>query len=104
MYKNVNNNVDKYGSKHTGSQKNIRANIGGTYEQIRTDRVYIREHKYIRRRRNEDPTFKLPNICLVQTNFIISKTVLIRGTKTKLLQREELSTINREVLVSSQLH
>ena len=36
--------------------------------------------------------------------FIIAKTDSIRGTKTKLLYREELSTINREVLESSQLH
>ena len=35
--------LDKYGSKHTGSQTNIQANIGGTYDLIRTDTVYIRE-------------------------------------------------------------
>ena len=35
--------LDKYGSKHTGSQKNIQVNIGGTFERIKTDRVYIRE-------------------------------------------------------------
>ena len=33
--------IDKYGSKHTGSQTNIQAKFGRTYEQIRMDRVYI---------------------------------------------------------------
>ena len=50
--------LDKYGSKHTGRKANIKANIGGTYEQIIMDGVYIREGtvglyireiKYIRR-------------------------------------------------------
>ena len=35
--------LDKYGSKHTGSQTNVQAKIRGTYERIRTDGVYIRE-------------------------------------------------------------
>ena len=35
--------LDKYGSKHTGIQTNIQTNIGLTYEQIITDRLYIRE-------------------------------------------------------------
>ena len=35
--------LDKYGSKHTGSQTNIQAKIGGTNDRIRTDGVYIRE-------------------------------------------------------------
>ena len=35
--------LDNYDSKHKGSQTNIQANIGGKYEQIRTDGVYIRE-------------------------------------------------------------
>ena len=34
--------IDKYGSKHTDSQTNIQANIGGTYERIIIDGVYIR--------------------------------------------------------------
>ena len=59
--------LDKYCSKHTGSQTNIQANIGGTYEQTRTDGVYIqegtvgvyiREVKDTRRQRYEDSTFK----------------------------------------------
>ena len=88
------NYVDKYGSKHTGSQTNIQTNIGGTYGQIRTDGVYIREGtfgvyiregKYTRRHIYENSTFERTNISLVRTNIIISKTVSIRGTKTKLL-------------------
>ena len=43
-------------------------------------------------------------ICLVLKWFIIAKKKLIRGTKTKLLWREKLSTSNKEVLVSSQLN
>ena len=35
--------LDKYGSKHTGSKTNMQAKIGGTYDQIRMDGVYIRE-------------------------------------------------------------
>ena len=35
--------LDKYGSKHTGSQTKIQAKIGETYEQMRTDGVYIQE-------------------------------------------------------------
>ena len=35
--------LDKYGSKHTGSQTNVQAKIRGTYGQMRTDRVYILE-------------------------------------------------------------
>ena len=59
--------VDKYGSKHTGSQTNIQAKIGGTYEEIRTDGVYIREGtvgvyiregKDMRRQTYEDSTFE----------------------------------------------
>ena len=50
--------LDKYDSKHTGSQTNIQANIGGTYERIRTDGVYIREGKDTRRRRYDDSTFE----------------------------------------------
>ena len=59
--------VDKYGSKHTGSQKKIQENIGGTYKRIRTDGVYIqevtvgvyiRERKDMRRKRYEDYTFE----------------------------------------------
>ena len=34
--------LDKYGSKHTGSQTRIQAKIGVTYKQIRTDGVYKR--------------------------------------------------------------
>ena len=49
--------VDKYDIKHTGSQTNIQENIGGTYEQIITDGVYIREGKDTRRQRYEDFTF-----------------------------------------------
>ena len=86
--------LDKYVSKHTGSQTNIQENIGGAYERIITDRVYIqkgtvgvyiREGKYIRRQRYDDSTLELPNISLVKTNFTISKIVSIRGMKTKLL-------------------
>ena len=36
--------LDKYGSKNTGSHTNIQENIGGAYKQIRTDGVYIRSH------------------------------------------------------------
>ena len=59
--------IYKYGSKHTGIQKNIQANIVGTYERIRTDGVYIREgtvgvyireDTYMRRQRYEDSTFE----------------------------------------------
>ena len=35
--------LDKYVSKHTDSQTNIKANNGGTYERIRMDGIYIRE-------------------------------------------------------------
>ena len=86
--------IDKYGSKHTGSQTNIQANIGGTYEQIRTDGLYIwegtvgvytQEGKDTRRQRYEDSTFEWQNIYLVQTNFIIAKKVSIQGTRTKVL-------------------
>ena len=59
--------LDKYSSKHTGSQTNIQANIGGTYKQIITDgvyiregtvRVYIRKGKYMRKKRYEESTFE----------------------------------------------
>ena len=85
--------LDKYGSKHTGSQTNIQAKIGGTYEQIITEGLYIREGtvgvyiwevKVTWSQRYEDSTFEWPNISLVRNNFIIAKTVLIWGTKTKL--------------------
>ena len=33
--------LDKYGSKHICSQKNIQVNVGETYKQITTDGVYI---------------------------------------------------------------
>ena len=86
--------IDKYGSKHTDSQRNIQAKIGGTYEKIRMYGVYIQEHtvgvyiregKDIRRQIYEDSTFKWPNISLVHTNLIIDKTVLIQVTQIKLL-------------------
>ena len=48
----------KYGSKYTGSQTNTQAKIGGRYEQIRTDRVYIKEGKDVRRQIYEDSTSK----------------------------------------------
>ena len=60
-------NLDKYGSKYTGSQTNIQENIEGTYNQIRKDGVYIhegtfivyiREGKDIRRQRYEDSTIE----------------------------------------------
>ena len=35
--------LDKYGRKNTGGQTNIQENIGGAYEQIRTNGVYIQE-------------------------------------------------------------
>ena len=64
--------LDKYGSKHTGSQKNIQAKIGGTNERIRTDGVYTlegtvgvyiyikakkREGKYLRTLHSNDQTY-----------------------------------------------
>ena len=57
--------LDKYSSKHTGSQITIQENIGGAYERIRTDGVYIqegtvgvyiREGKDMRRQRYEYST------------------------------------------------
>ena len=38
--------VYKYGSKYTGSQTNIQANFGGTYERIIMDEVYTRRQRY----------------------------------------------------------
>ena len=35
--------LDKYSSKNTGRQTNVQAKIGGTYRQMRMDRVYIQE-------------------------------------------------------------
>ena len=35
--------IDEYGSKRTGIHTNIQANIGGTYDRIINDRVYIYE-------------------------------------------------------------
>ena len=32
--------IDKYGSKHTGSRKNVQANIEVTYGKMRTNGVY----------------------------------------------------------------
>ena len=61
--------LDKYSSKQPGSQTNIQANIGGTYEQIITDGVYTRSHGrsiYTRRQRYENSTFERPDISLVQ--------------------------------------
>ena len=50
--------LDKHGIKHAGSQTNIQANIGGTYERIRTDGVYIREGKDMRWQKYDDSTLK----------------------------------------------
>ena len=100
--------LDKYGSKHTGSQKNIQANIGGTYEQIRTDgvdiqegtvRVYILEGKDMRTIHLNDQTYlwyKLISSLLKQFRYQAQKLNYSRG--------EELSTSNRELLVSLQIH
>ena len=35
--------LDKYGSNHTGSRKNVQAKIRGTYSQMRMDGVYREE-------------------------------------------------------------
>ena len=70
--------IDKYGNKHTDIQTNIKANIGGKYERIIIDvvyiregtvRVYKRESKYMRRQIYGDSTFEWPNIYLIQTDF-----------------------------------
>ena len=44
-------NIYKHGSKHTGSKTNIQAKIGGTYERIKTEGLYIQEGKNIIRQR-----------------------------------------------------
>ena len=58
--------LDKYGSKYTGSRKNVQAKIRETYRQMRTDGVYIREgtsaihtrRKRTRRQIYENSTFE----------------------------------------------
>ena len=87
--------LDKYDSKHTGSQTNVQSIIGGTYKQIRTDVVYIQEGtdivyiwegKDMIRQIYDNSMFEWPKISLVRTNFIISKASWYEGTKTKILE------------------
>ena len=83
----------------------MQANVGGTYDQIITIRLYIQEGMIVVNiqegrdmisQRYEDSTFERQNISLVRTNFIIAKTVLIRGTKTKVLSIERNNLISIE--------
>ena len=71
-------NLDNYGSKHTGSHKNIQAKIGGTCERKKTHKKILKERarekeckgdilegKGTISQRYEDYTFERKNISLV---------------------------------------
>ena len=62
--------LDKYGIKHTESQKNLQEKMGVTCKQTITDRKYMRSKIY------EIYTFESPNISFLRTNFIITKAYL----------------------------
>ena len=58
--------LDKYGSKHTGSQTNIQAKIGGTYKRIRTDGVHIEYTSKPRATHNLAHSAKSGNQCVTE--------------------------------------